>query len=307
MWITLSGEERFEEEAMTALKLLAAVVGTASLLVYVRTRIKSKRLRGPGKSRRSARLHLVGAGPGDPELMTLAAVRAIREADMIVADVLVAQTIIDSYVGKHAEIKVANKTKGNAHEAQEELQQWTLEGLQRGLDVVRLKGGDPFLYGRGGEEVQYFSAKGFDVEVIPGLSSSMVGPMSMGIPVTTRGFADQFAVATLHGRRDTTPGVPSPYRVNRTVVFLMSVARLNHLVEQLVAAEYPKDLPVSVVERATTSNQRNFNTTINSLLIDAENFKLASPAIIVVGGTAGNVANLPTNVSWDRGGVTYHA
>ena len=290
---------------MEKVGIFAGGVAAASLVMYLLQYRKSSNISQKRSGR--ARLHLVGAGPGDPELLTLAAVRALREADLIVTDVLVNQEVLHSYAKKDARILIANKTKGNAHEAQDELQQWTLDGLLEGLDVVRLKGGDPFLYGRGGEEVQFFTAHGFDVEVIPGLSSSMVGPMSMGIPVTTRGYADQFVVATLHGKRDTTPGVPAPYRPNRTVVFLMSVARLNKLVEQLLDAGYPANLNVSIAEKATTVAQRNLHTTIGSLLADAEKFNLQSPAAIAVGGTAGNKAGLPSKVEWSQGGVLFVA
>ena len=256
--------------------------------------------------RGDVRLHLVGAGPGDPELLTLAAVRALGNADLIVADFLVPDTIISRFVKRGTKVLVANnKIKGRAHEAQEELQQWTLEGLQQGLDVVRLKGGDPFLYGRGGEEVQYFATRGYKSEVIPGVSSSMVAPLSMGIPVTTRGYADQFVVATLHGKRDSSPGVPSPYRPNRTVVFLMSVARIERLVMELTEAGYPLDLGVSVAERATMPGQRHMHSTIGRLVEDVKAFGLQSPSVIAVGGTAGNTANLPLVETWENGGAVF--
>jgi uroporphyrin-III C-methyltransferase len=258
------------------------------------------------KKRRDVRLHLVGAGPGDPELLTLAAARVLSNADLIVADILIPQSILDKYVKKKTTIRIARKVKGKAHEAQEELQQWTLEGLEQGLDVVRLKGGDPFLYGRGGEEVQFFTMKGYKVEVIPGLSSSMVGPMAAGIPVTMRNHADQFVIATLHGKRDTTPGVPSPYRSNRTVVFLMSVARIEKLIQDLLVAGYPSCLPVTIIEKATMPEQRTLETSVATLSDDLKDFHLQSPAIIVVGGTAGNAARLPSVIGWQDGGVIYN-
>jgi len=283
-------------------------IGVAASLACLLARARRKIQERARHSESRVRLHLVGAGPGDPELLTLAAVRALGEADLIVADFLVPETLIQRFVRKSTRILVANnKVKGKAHEAQMELQQWALEGLEQGLDVVRLKGGDPFLYGRGGEEVAFFAERGYRVEVIPGLSSSMVAPTSMGIPVTTRNFADQFVVATLHGKRDSTPGVPSPYRPNRTVVFLMSVARIDKLRNELLAAGYPSDLPVSIAERGTMEGQRNFHTTIQSIVEDVERVQLQSPAVIAVGGTAGNVAGLPTKVHWRNGGAVFEA
>lgn len=252
-------------------------------------------------------LHLVGAGPGDPELLTLAAVRALENADLIVADFLTPMDLILRFARKDAKIIIANnKTKGNAHEAQEEIQQWTLEGLLDGMDVVRLKGGDPFLYGRGGEEALAFTKMGFQVEVIPGISSSMAGPLSAGIPVTMRGHADQFMVCTLHGKRDALYGVPSPYRANRTLVFLMSVSRIHLLVAQLLESGYPEDLPMAIVERAMLPGGRVLrDVTVGTVLHKLEQFHLQSPSIIMVGGTAGG-CGLPThNLEWSQGGLTF--
>lgn len=270
--------------------------------VVVRKAAISRNKENVASKTAAVRLHLVGAGPGDPELLTLAAVKAIAEADLIIADTLVPQTVLERFVRPETEILTANKFKGNAHEAQDELQLWTLQGLEKGLNVVRLKGGDPFLYGRGGEEVIFFAEKGYAVRVIPGISSAIAGPLAIGIPVTSRNYADQLVVATLHGKRDSTPGVPSPYRANRTVVFLMSVSRVDKLVLGLLEADYPSDLPVSIVERATMSDQRSMNCTIENLIESVEKFGLQSPSIIIVGGSAGNAANLPSVLKWANGG-----
>lgn len=273
----------------------AAAVTVAAVLGYYYKRPK-----------RQPKLHLVGVGPGDPELLTLAAVRALGEADLVIADFLTPAALLERFVSRRARVLVANnKTKGNAHEAQEEIQRWTLEGLVMGLDVVRVKGGDPFLYGRGGEEALAFTKMGFEVEVIPGISSSMAGAMSAGIPVTMRGHADQFMVCTLHGKRDSLYGVPQPFRENRTLVFLMSVSRIELLVEGLVQSGYPLDLPVAIVERAMLPGSRTLrDMQLGNVLARLEGFDLQSPSVILVGGTASG-CGLPPNVRWERGGVTY--
>lgn len=297
-------------ESFSAWPLLWNGVLGVIVLWWMYDRLRDLEPTKPCKRPTSAepRLHLVGAGPGDGQLLTLAAAKRLRDADVVIADFLIPQEVLKAHVNSRAKVLIAtNKTKGRAYEAQVELEEWTLEALQQGLDVVRLKGGDPFLYGRGGEEVEYFCSLGYKVEVIPGISSSLAGTLAAGVPVTTRGFADQVTIATLHGKRDTTPGVPSPYRRNRSVVFLMSVARLGLLQNQLLQAGYPADLGVTIVENATLSQkQRVFHTNIERILDDSTAHKLESPAVILVGGTAGNIIKLSTNIQWLDGGVTFH-
>jgi uroporphyrin-III C-methyltransferase len=179
---------------------------------------------------------------------------------------------------------MSRRYKGCANKAQDELHQWTLDALHQGLDVVRLKGGDPFLYGRGAEEIHVFRRAGFQVEVIPGLSSSLCAPLAAGIAVTTRGVADQLLIATGHGMNDSVPRDVAPYYEGRTTVYLMSVGRIERLMDRLVSVSgYPKSTAVAVIERATTHKQRTLRGTIATIAEICKREAVQSPATIVVG------------------------
>jgi len=222
---------------------------------------------------------LVGAGPGDPGLLTVAAARAIKEADVVLADRLVPQQVLELATGT---VQVATKTPGRAHDAQRELDHAGLAALKRGCSVVRLKGGDPFVFGRGGEEARWYSSHGFNVGIIPGVSSSIAAAACAGIPVTTRGVADRFIVATAHGRDDTSPSLPT-YAPKCTYVFMMSVGRLGQLTAELIKNSFPQDTAVAVVQSGSTINQKTLRSTIKAVARDAAEAAVASPAVIVVG------------------------
>ncbi|KNC80434.1 hypothetical protein SARC_07205 [Sphaeroforma arctica JP610] len=229
-------------------------------------------------------LFLVGSGPGDPELLTMAAYRHLCTADLVVSDRLIPQEILKLVTG---DLKIARKHPGNADAAQVELMDWCMEGILRGQKVVRLKNGDPFLYGRGGEEVNYFRRFHIDPVVIPGISSSLSAPLLAGIPPTHRGVADQVLIATAHGKNDTIPDLP-PYARNRTTIFLMSIGRLNTLTKGLMQeAGFPTDTPAAIIEKASHSNgqQRVFKSTLEHIarIADLENVK--PPGVVVVGHT----------------------
>ncbi|KAK9763043.1 uroporphyrin-III C-methyltransferase [Basidiobolus ranarum] len=161
------------------------------------------------------RIALVGAGPGDPDLLTIGAKKALMEADLVLADRLIHPQILELTEG---EVRIARKTKGRSDQAQDELQEWALEGLLQGKKVVRLKIGDPFLFGRGGEEILYFREHGFTPEVIPGISSALSAPMVANVPVTIRGYADQLLITTGRGEKGSMPDIPV-YSPMRTTVF----------------------------------------------------------------------------------------
>ncbi|GBG25677.1 Uroporphyrinogen-III C-methyltransferase [Hondaea fermentalgiana] len=250
------------------------------------------------------RLPLVGAGPGDVALLTMAARRAIAEADLVIADLLVPQEILALVNGR---LVLSRKYKGCANKAQDELHEWTLAALAQGLDVVRLKGGDPFLYGRGAEEIAVFRRAGFAVEVIPGISSCLSAPLAAGIPVTTRGVADQIIVATGHGMNDTVPRDVAPYYAGRTSVFLMSVSRMTQLMERLASPQlgYPSSTPVAVIEKATTSKQRTVRGTVESIARICEAEAVESPATIVVGRAVDALGDASTAYTAGSGCVRF--
>ncbi|ORZ12674.1 tetrapyrrole methylase [Absidia repens] len=205
---------------------------------------------------------LVGSGPGDPELLTLAAHRAIREADLVLSDKIVPAEVVAMV---ECELKIARKFPGNADAAQDEFNALALVALQQGKKVVRLKQGDPFLFGRGGEEVIFFRKHGYTTKVIPGISSAVAGPLLAGIPLTHRSVASQFLVTTGTGRKGESLALPV-YEPSRTDVFLMAIHRLDDLVADLVGKQnYPADLSCAIVERASCIDQRTVYGTLTSI------------------------------------------
>jgi len=228
------------------------------------------------------RITLVGAGPGDPDLLTVKAYRIIQEAELVVSDNLVPKPILSLVRG---ELFVAlKKSEGRADQSQDELMNVALEGAKRGRRVIRLKNGDPFVYGRGGEEVLFFRKHGFEVDVIPGISSCLAAPLSGLVPITHRGVADQFLVATGQGKNGSIPEIP-PYAHHRTTVFLMSVARMADLARDLVAHGYPENCPVAVVEKATFPDQRVLRGTLATIADISQTEKIQSPSTIIIGNS----------------------
>jgi uroporphyrin-III C-methyltransferase len=223
---------------------------------------------------------LVGAGPGDPDLLTVAAYKALQAADVVVADRLVSQEILELVQG---DLKVARKLPGCALEAQREIYRWCAEAVLAGKSVVRLKIGDPYVFGRGGEEVLEFRRLGVEPKVIPGISSALAAPLAAGIPVTHRGIANRVVFCTGMSKEETVPDVP-PYHSEQTCVFLMAVGRLPELVEALTRDGYPGATPVCIIERATTPRERTLRSDLVNVVADASAAQVKAPAIIVVGG-----------------------
>ncbi|KAJ1951133.1 uroporphyrin-III C-methyltransferase [Linderina macrospora] len=230
-------------------------------------------------SGKRGRLVLVGAGVGDPELLTVRAHRALKEADIVLADKLIPEAVLGLI---ECEIYTARKFPGAATEAQEDLYRRGVEELGKGKNVVRLKQGDPFVYGRGGEEILYFRKFGYEPEVVPGLTSAITGPGLCGIPVTHRGVADQVLVLSGANRHGDLPNIPG-YVATRTLVILMSVKRLKDIVALLGGSGYPLDLPLAIVERAGCSDQRTVRGTVQTIVDVVERVGHNPPGLIVAG------------------------
>ncbi|KAH8088862.1 uroporphyrin-III C-methyltransferase [Aureococcus anophagefferens] len=199
---------------------------------------------------------LVGAGPGDPELLTVAALRLISDPEaLVVADRLVSPEIRSLVQG---ELRVAGKAPGCAEKAQREIYDWCVEGVNEGRRVIRLKIGDPFVFGRGGEEILEFrETLGLEAEVVPGVSSCLAAPLAAGVPVTHRGAAHQLVVSTGYGRDGSSPELPY-YDENRTVVLLMAVGRLGKIVANCLEAQgFPRDCPASFSRSLSRSKSRS--------------------------------------------------
>lgn len=236
---------------------------------------------------RKCRVTLVGSGPGDPDLLTVAAHRIITDpAAFLVVDRLVSPEILALIQGEY---RVARKTPGCADRAQDEIHDWIEEAVRshRYDDVVRLKIGDPFVFGRGGEEVLHFrnmfDRDEVDLRVIPGVSAAFAAPLLGGIPVTHRGVSNQVVLCTGYGRNGTSPDLLR-YHPEQTVVFLMAVGRLSGLCESLVdLAGYPADTPVAIVENAGCPAQRTVVGDMTDIAALATELDVRPPSTIVVG------------------------
>ena len=238
-------------------------------------------------------LALVGSGPGNPDLLTVAALKELQAADLVVADRLIPAAMLKAVVPPRAELFIARKTKGNADPAQHELEQKALTALRQGRRVVRLKEGDPFVFGRGGDEVLFFRQQGFEPRLVPGISSCIAAPLAAGIPVTHRALATELCVATAVLKGGDVAGLPE-HAPHRTTVLLMGVARLPTLARDLYARGYPPSLPAAIIEKATHADaQRVFRCDIASLASVAAENAVRSPAVITLGHVVNAVPPAP--------------
>ncbi|KAJ2782387.1 uroporphyrin-III C-methyltransferase [Coemansia javaensis] len=228
---------------------------------------------------RRGRLVLVGAGVGDPELLTVRAHAALRSADIVLADKLIPEAVLAIV---RCEIYTARKFPGAASEAQDDLNRRALDELARGRCVVRLKQGDPFVYGRGAEEILFFRGHGYEAEVVPGLTSAINGPGLCGIPVTHRGLADQVLILSGANRNGDLPAVPE-FAETRTLVILMAVRRLGQVMELLLESRHPPDLPVAIVERAGCADQRTLRGSVSTIAGVVERAGHNAPGLVVAG------------------------
>ncbi|MES2126387.1 MAG: uroporphyrinogen-III C-methyltransferase [Pseudomonadota bacterium] len=230
------------------------------------------------------KVYLVGAGPGDPELLTLKAVKAIGRADVLLVDDLVNPAILD-YAGKTARIIPVGKRGGCRSTAQDFIERLMIAEARAGRCVVRLKGGDPFIFGRGGEERSHLMAEGIAVEVINGISSGLAAPTTLGVPLTHRAYSAGAIFITGHERDDGAGRTDWAQlaATGLTLVIYMGVARCRAIELALLAGGMDPRMPVAVIEGATGERQRQLLTTLGRLSEDLAESGLASPAIIVIG------------------------
>ncbi|MGA8978778.1 MAG: uroporphyrinogen-III C-methyltransferase [Pedococcus sp.] len=233
---------------------------------------------------RVGRVVLVGGGPGAPDLLTIRGRRALSEADVIVTDRLGPTSLLSS-LPADVEVIDVGKVPGAHAVSQDQINAVLVERAQRGCVVVRLKGGDPFLFGRGGEEQSTLAAHGIPVEVVPGVSSALAAPAAAGIPVTHRGTVAAVHITHGHGTLEEA-AVRAVVDASATLVVLMGVAMLSQHVERLLAAGAPADLPVAVVEDATLATQRVTRASLSEIVGVAAATGVRAPAVIVVGAVA---------------------
>jgi uroporphyrinogen III methyltransferase/synthase len=245
-------------------------------------------------------VHLVGAGPGDAGLMTARALQLIARADVILYDRLIPDGALDGARGDALLLDVG-KVGGGAQVPQEATNALLLEHGRAGREVVRLKGGDPFVFGRGGEEAQLLRGAGIAVEIVPGVTAGVAAPAYAGIPVTQRGMAAAVAFVTGHEdaeKDETQVDWPALAAFPGTLVFYMGVRRLDRIAAQLVAGGRPASEPVAVVQRATLADQRTVSGTLADIGARAREAGLRAPAITVVGA----VAALHDELAWFAAG-----
>ncbi|MDO3381405.1 uroporphyrinogen-III C-methyltransferase [Gilvimarinus algae] len=225
---------------------------------------------------------LVGAGPGDAELLTIKALRAIESADVIFFDQLVSQEIRELFPRGVPSIYVG-KVKNCHSVAQTDLNQMLVDHAQRGLTVCRVKGGDPFVFGRGGEELLQLRQAGCDAEVIPGITAASGCSTSADIPLTHRGVSQGCTLVTGHGERELNLSWSALAQLNHTLVFYMGVSRAELISEQLIRAGMAITTPAAIIENGCRDNQRVISTELSSLQQAVEEHKVQSPALIMVG------------------------
>lgn len=228
------------------------------------------------------KVHLVGAGPGDPELLTVRAARLIGAADVIVYDALVDSSVLD-LARAGAELIDVGKRPGR-QVPQEMINALLVHLGSQGGVVVRLKGGDPFVFGRGGEEAMALAQAGIPFEVVPGLTSAVAAPAAAGVPVTHRGVSIGFTVVTGHRERggSTTIDWEALARVGTTIVILMGVAERREIAQRLMDGGLPGTTPVVAIRNGTRVDQEIVRTTLDAL----GDSHLSAPATIVIGDVA---------------------
>ena len=240
---------------------------------------------------------LAGAGPGDVSLLTVKTKELIEQADVIVYDALISTEIM-SLIPNEKECIYVGKRSGNHAVPQEGINQILLTQAQEGKKVLRLKGGDPFVFGRGGEELELLVKHQIPFEIVPGITSAVAVAAYAGIPITHRDFTSSFHVITGHARKDGVSRIDydALVKMNGTLVFLMGISSMPDICQGLLDAGMRPDMPAAVLERGTTSKQRNIVSDVAHLVEKAEEANVQTPAIILVG----EVCALEKDFSWAK-------
>lgn len=235
------------------------------------------------------KVYLIGAGPGDIGLLTVKGMRCLQKADVVIYDFHLNAQILN-YINHDAEFIYAGKRGGHHEMTQEEINDILVKKAKEGKVVCRLKGGDPFVFGRGGEEAEVVSRNGIDFEVVPGISSAIAAPAYAGIPLTHRLYSSSFAV--IPGYEDATKERSSIDWARlatgvETLVILMAIKNIENLVQKLIENGRSPDTPVAVIRWGTRSDQKTITTTLKNLAIDVKEKEIKPPSVIVVGDVVG--------------------
>jgi len=228
------------------------------------------------------KLTVVGAGPGDVDLITLKAIKAIEAADVILYDALINESLL-KYASEDVELIFVGKRRGCYAFQQEQINELIVSKAKEKGHVVRLKGGDPFIFGRGAEEIDFVRQFGLETYVVPGISSSMAVPAYQGIPLTKRGASESFWVITGTTKKHQLSGdVALAAKSTATVVILMGMSKLGEIV-RIFSEENKQDVAIAIIQNGTRDNENVGIGTIASIEGIVEEKKLANPAIIVIG------------------------
>jgi len=242
------------------------------------------------------KVYLTGAGPGDIELLTLKALRVIKEADVIIYDRLANPDILEE-AKSGCEFVYVGKEDGRHIVPQDDINEVIYQNALKHENVVRLKGGDPFVFGRGGEEALYLHERGVAFEVIPGITSAISAPAYAGIPVTHRGVSVSFRVVTGHESPTKKESqIPwDTFKTDDTIVFLMGLHNLPKIAKKLIGIGKPLDYPCAVISKGTTKNQSVVVGTLENIVAKTQD--VPTPALIVVG----RVVELREQLQWFEG------
>ncbi|MGH1384992.1 uroporphyrinogen-III C-methyltransferase [Kordia sp.] len=227
------------------------------------------------------KLTVLGAGPGDPELITLKGVRALQEANVVLYDALVNRELLE--YASNAEHIFVGKRKGFHKYSQDEINELIVKNAYESGHVVRLKGGDPFIFGRGAEEIEYAKQYGLETAVVSGITSAIAVPAHLGVPLTKRGISESFWVITgTTSARKLSLDVALAAKSSATVVILMGMSKLLEIVE-FFKEEGKHKTPVGIIQNGTTSNEKSVFGTVDSIAKKVKDKNIAAPAIIVIG------------------------
>ena len=227
------------------------------------------------------KVYVIGAGPGDPELLTLKAVRALREADVVLVDDLVGRDVLR--FAPRARVIEVGKRGGCKFTPQQFIERLMVRYARQGCVVARLKGGDPFVFGRGGEEMLALRAAGIDYQVVPGVTAGLGIPAAMDIPVTHRGLAHGVSFVSGHLRNGAEPDWRTLARAGTTLVVYMGLARVRHIAAQLLAGGMSPDTPAVAVSSGTLPGERRVATELARLADEVARSGIESPALLVIG------------------------
>ncbi len=262
--------------------------------VEAERRMKDELARAADDTSCVGEVYLVGAGPGDPDLLTFRAIRLMQQAEVVVYDRLVSKEVM-ALCRRDADRLYVGKERDNHTVPQEDINHLLVRLAKEGKRVCRLKGGDPFIFGRGGEEIDTLAEEGISFQVVPGITAASGTAAYAGIPLTHRDYSQAVVFTTGHLKDGTTninwPALAQP---NQTIVFYMGLHGLEIICSELMAHGMSKDMPIAMVQQATTPNQKVVTGTLDTMVEKIKRFQLKPPTLIIVG----EVVSLQEKLSW---------